>query len=122
MELSPTCWRILQFSSSHILLDLQDLIQKAFDFDDDHLYAFYMDGKKYSNDFYNSPKDIHGPYVNEVKIGGLDLYEGQSFLYLFDFGDEWELTIHLLKFTPGEKVGVPQIKEKFGEAPDQYSW
>lgn len=122
VKLSSSCWRILQFSSSHTLLDLHDLIQNAFDFDDDHLYAFYMDGKKYSKHYYNAPMDNHGPYVNEVKIGELDLYEGQSFLYLFDFGDEWEFNIHLLKITEGEEVGVPQIKEKFGEAPDQYNW
>ena len=122
VNLSSSCWRILQLSSSHTLLDLHDLIQKAFDFDDDHLYAFYMDGKKYSKHFYNAPMDNHGPYVNEVKIGELDLYEGQNFLYLFDFGDEWEFNIHLLKMIEGEEVGVAQIKEKFGKAPDQYSW
>ena len=122
VSLSSSCWRILQLSSSHTLLDLHDLIQKAFDFDEDHLYAFYMDGKKYSKHFYNAPMDNHGPYVNEVKIGELDLYERQNFLYLFDFGDEWEFNIHLLKMIEGEEVGVAQIKEKFGKAPDQYSW
>lgn len=122
VKLSSSCWRTLQFSSSHTLLDLHNLIQKAFDFDDDHLYAFYMDGNKYSKHYYNAPMDYHGPYVNEAKIGELNLYEGQSFLYLFDFGDEWEFNIHLLKITEGEEVRVPQIKEKFGEAPDQYNW
>nr|WP_239094277.1 plasmid pRiA4b ORF-3 family protein [Bacillus sp. B15-48] len=122
VKLSSSCWRILQFSSSHTLLDLHNLIQKAFDFDDDHLYAFYMDGIKFSKHFYNAPMDTHGPYVNEVKIGDLDLYEGQSFLYLFDFGYEWEFNINLLKISGEEDVGAPKIKEKLGEAPDQYRW
>lgn len=122
VSLSSSCWRILQLTSSHTLLDLHDLIQKAFGFHDDHLYAFYMDGKKYSKHFYNSPMDQQGPYVNEVKLGELDLYEGQSISYLFDFGDEWEFHIHLLKISEEEEAGGPQIKETFGEAPDQYGW
>ncbi|WP_374110617.1 IS1096 element passenger TnpR family protein [Neobacillus cucumis] len=66
-------WRRLLFPSGitfqkiiQAAFDLQ--IQRAFDFDDAHLYDFYMDGKKYSKRFYNSPMDIHGPFVNEVTI------------------------------------------------------
>ncbi len=122
VKLHQSCWRVLELSSSHTLLDLHNLIQLSFSFDDDHLYAFYMDGKKYSKHFYNAPYDSQGPYVDEVKIGDLNLYEGQSFLYLFDFGDEWEFNVQVKKITEGEEVAKARIKEEYGEAPDQYSW
>src|SRR5690554_4555957 len=36
--LEKECWRTIQLSGSHTLLDLHELIQRAFDFDDDHMY------------------------------------------------------------------------------------
>src|SRR5690606_22862211 len=108
--LNNWCWRTLELSESHTLLDLHTLIQEAFDFDDDHLYAFYMDGKRFSRNCYNSPMDSRGPFVHEKKIGELHLYEGQRFLYLFDFGDEWEFYIDVLKITEGKEISRPTIR------------
>ena len=122
VKLSSSCWRVLQLSSKHTLLDLHHLIQEAFQFDDDHLYAFYMDGKKYGKHYYNALMDHSGPYVNEAKIGDLYLYEGQGFLYLFDFGDEWEFDIQVVKIIEGETNAEQKVLKEHGEAPDQYGW
>lgn len=122
VKLSSSCWRKLQCSSNHTLLDLHNLIQEAFNFDDDHLYAFYMDGKRFGKSYYNSPMDFRGPYVDEINLGGLNLDEGQSFLYLFDFGDEWTFDVQVVAIIEGEDFSKPQIVEGFGEAPEQYSW
>jgi hypothetical protein len=97
---------------------LHDAIQKGFELFDDHLYAFYMDGKKFGKHFYNPPKDSIGPFVHEAQIGCLGLYEGQTFLYLYDFLDEWEFLIQLQEITEGEEVEEPLMKEKSGEVPD----
>ncbi|MGM0845081.1 MAG: IS1096 element passenger TnpR family protein [Bacillota bacterium] len=112
------CWITLILSSSHTLLDLNDAIQEHFDLFDDHFYAFYMDGKKFSKHFYHAPMDPAGPYVNEVQIGGLDLYEGQSFLYLYDFISEWEFRIQVQKITEEEEVEEPLLREKFIDDPE----
>jgi len=122
VALNNSCWRTIQLSEAHTLLDLHHLIQQAFDFDDDHLYAFYMNGKKFSKDYYNSPRDIEGPYVNNIKIGDLHLYEGQKFLYLFDFGTEWEFFITVLTVTEGKEGTQACIRQRKGESPDQYAW
>lgn len=73
--------------------DLHNSIHEAFGFDNDHMYSFFMDGEAWSNNRLTCPYDERGPYVNEVKIGELDLYEKQEFLYLFDFGDEWRFNV-----------------------------
>ncbi|WP_391206659.1 plasmid pRiA4b ORF-3 family protein [Psychrobacillus sp. L4] len=122
VKLNTSCWRTVQLSSFHTLLDLHKIIQRAFDFDDDHLYAFYMDNKEYSEHCYNAPMDFNGPYVNEIEIGNLNLYEGQSFLYLFDFGDEWKFDVQVLKITQGETMEEARIRKEHGASPDQYSW
>jgi hypothetical protein len=92
--------RTLQLDGAQTLFDLHREIQKAFDLFDDHLYSFYMDGKKYSKHCYNSPRDFAGPFVQEGKIGDLSLYEGKRFLYLYDFGAEWEFNIDVVRVVP----------------------
>lgn len=120
VSLSTSCSRTFQLSSSHTLLNLHELIQVSFELHDDHLYSFYMDGKKYSKDYYNSPKDAIGPFVNEMQIRSLQLMEGQRFLYLFDFGDEWEFDIEVLAISEGESILKPKVLDVKGTAPMQY--
>ncbi|WP_181444505.1 IS1096 element passenger TnpR family protein [Bacillus sp. 03113] len=120
VTLNNSCWCTVQLSESHTLLDLHELIQDALKFNDDHLYSFYMDGKKFSKNCYNSPMDSHGPFVNHVKIGSLHLYEGQRFLYLFDFGNEWEFYINVMKITEGIEGVSAIICDRKGDPPTQY--
>ncbi|WP_420825513.1 IS1096 element passenger TnpR family protein [Thermanaerosceptrum fracticalcis] len=68
-------------------------MQEAFRFNDDHLFAFFMDGKPWSRNAYWSKEDNHPPYVDNAVIGQLGLVRGKSFLYLFDFGDEWKFDV-----------------------------
>jgi len=119
----PGVWRKIQLSHLHTLLDLHNAIQDAFDFDDDHLYSFFMDAKRYSRNAYETPNCENGPYVDEVNIGELELYEGQRILYLFDYGDSWEFNIVLEKIDSNGPLPLnPKIVEKKGKAPKQYRY
>jgi hypothetical protein len=121
VSLDKDIWRKIMLSHKQTLLDLHLTIQKAFDFDNDHLYAFYMDGKRYSRQVYNSIMNGEGPYVDDAVIGELEIYQGQKILYLFDFGDSWKFEVELLKIiNDDELVEESQIVEIKGEAPDQY--
>jgi len=121
VSLRGSVWRRIEISADDTLLSLHRAIQDAFDFDDDHLYAFYMDGKRFSRVAFLSPDDEEGPHVNEVKIGELSLYVGQRILYLFDFGDEWHFQVRLEDIhTGGTKPQKPRIAEVKGKAPSQY--
>lgn len=64
----------------HTLEDLHHVIQKAFDFANDHLYSFFLDAKNYSKQSYHSPMSDDGPFADEVTIGEFRLYEGQRIL------------------------------------------
>lgn len=120
VALSGSCWRTIALHDSQTLLDLHTWIQRAFSFMDDHLYAFYMDGQPYSRNCYNAPSDNAGPYVDEVTIAELYLEEGQQFLYLFDFGDEWLFQVIVEKIYEGVDDCVPGIRKEKGNAPVQY--
>ena len=124
VSLAKTVWRMISTGFSNSLDDLHLAIQDAFDFDNDHLYSFFMDGRRYSRDRYESPNCEDGPYADEAIIGELGLYTGQKILYLFDYGDSWEFEVQLLKINEGEEpVKEPLVIDSKGEAPEQYpSW
>lgn len=121
--LEKEIWRKIKLSHKLTLEELHLYIQKAFDFDNDHLYSFFMDGKKYSKNAYHSSYRDEIPYANEAIIGELGLYKGQKILYLFDYGDSWEFIVQLVDINENEKVlKEPQITEIKGESPPQYEF
>lgn len=121
--LTPGIYRTMALGASATLEDLHGAIQDAFKFDDDHLYAFYMDGERYSDEAYNDPRGEEGPFASDVKLGELELTPGQRFLYLFDFGDNWEFWVTVLEINPEQpELAAPKIIDKKGKAPKQYRW
>ncbi len=121
VSVAPKVWRVLALSSKHTLDDLHHAIQRAFKFDDDHLYAFYMDNKWYSENRFESPHGGEGPFADEAELGTLGLSRNQHFIYHFDFGDDWRFDVQLLEIKTEEKLlKRPQILEEHGKPPEQY--
>jgi Plasmid pRiA4b ORF-3-like protein len=122
-SLDKKTYRTILIGGNDTFDDLHDAIQDAFDFDDDHLYAFFMDGKPWSRtgESYWSPMNDDGLMADEVKIGSAGLFEGKKFLYLFDFGDEWQFNIQVLSIKTDEKEPKKiETIESVGENPSQY--
>lgn len=117
-----SAWRKVALSSKHTMEDLHKVIIKAFEFDDDHLYSFFMDGTKWSSNCIVSPGDNSGdPNAAETTIGSVGLSSGHRFMYLFDYGDEWmfTITVEQIKETDSEPI-TPHIIEQYGNGPEQY--
>ena len=55
VSLDKDIWSKIQLSAQDTLHDLHNLIQKAFDFDNDHMYSFFMDGKPWSKNSFTCP-------------------------------------------------------------------
>lgn len=122
VSFSQGVWRKVVLDSHQTMDDLHGIIQTAFHFNDDHLYSFFMDGIKWSNDCIASPHDSSdNPNAAEVKIGDIGLEPGQKFLYLFDYGDEWSFVVEVedIKLNSRESFS-PYVKEEKGKAPAQY--
>jgi hypothetical protein len=116
-------WRTIAISSEDTLHHLHEVIQDAFRFDNDHLYAFYMDDRKWSDYKYEHPFSDEGPWATEVLIGDLDLLVNQSILYLFDFGDEWTFDVNLLEIRTDEPLlHKAKTTKRKGKSPEQYPY
>ena len=117
--------RTIAMPVSDTLDDLHLMIQRAFGFDNDHLYGFYLNLRDpYSGRQYFDPRTepgwADGYSSDETTLASLNLYEGQRFLYKFDFGDNWEFLITVARHLPDEKRAKARIVEKVGEVPAQY--
>lgn len=124
VSLGADCFREIAISGEAPLDDLHGAIQSAFKFDDDHLYAFYMDGRKrsFAGEIYLDPGNSEDGLPADVfRLGELGLYAGKEFLYLFDFGASWEFVLLVLDIEPGATMGGGfKLIRSVGKAPKQY--
>jgi hypothetical protein len=130
-------WRRIAMRDNQTLDDLHEAIYLAFDRDDEHMYSFYFPrpGQKGRAALRGAVEYTHpfnaadpGPFADKpaanakkTKLSALGLEPGRTFMYLFDFGDEWwhEITVEQTD-APDDKGRYPRIVEKKGDSPPQY--
>ena len=123
LESQKAVWRRIELRGDQTLHDLHEAIQDAFDWDDGHLYAFFLSGKAWDEDnAYESPHG-DGRSAARYRLEQLPLQSGKQVLYIFDFGDELRHLVKLEAVTPGgvqAKMEYPRITERHGASVPQY--
>ena len=121
VSLGTGCYRHIQISTSATLYKLHQVILNAFEFDDDHMHAFFMDNRRWSQrDYYVSSKGEPADRLSKrYSLQKAGLAQGKKFLYLFDFGDEWVFQCKVLRETE-ERTDIPGVIRSVGQAPAQY--
>ncbi|MFN2468958.1 MAG: plasmid pRiA4b ORF-3 family protein [Gaiellaceae bacterium] len=117
--------RKLAVRGDETLADLHQLLQLAFDWDDDHLYSFWLSGTFWdsqSGSEYTCPSPWleRGQRTARVRLDRLGLRTGQKIAYVFDFGDEWRVRLTLVEIRAADAEPCPPILVSRGEAPPQY--
>ncbi|WP_194841058.1 plasmid pRiA4b ORF-3 family protein [Sporosarcina cascadiensis] len=115
-------WRKMVLPGNLTMHKLHECIVNSFDFDDDHLYSFFMDNQLWSRNCIASPLDDFGhPDASKVRIDSLGLLPGQQFLYLYDYGDEWTFEILMERIDETDNsITSPFISASKGKSPAQY--
>lgn len=126
--------RTIAVRADQTLVDVHDALQSAFGWDDDHLYSFWLkgtfwarDGSEYTHPFHAEQPNPLGPFAigpaprsATARLDRLRLSKGQRIAYLFDFGDEWRVTLTVRDVTTDDGLSYPRLVEATGEAPPQY--
>ncbi len=119
--------RVIEISEETNLFDLHLYIQEIIEFDNDHLFEFFVgkNWRKRERVFANEDEFNSGDGNTEgldVKLNEVYPLEGSKLYYYFDFGDSW-----IFKINKGKKkkyiekgVDYPRIIESEGENPEQY--
>lgn len=129
VSLGTGCYRHIKIDADSALSQFSSAILDAFGFDDDHMHAFFMDNRAWSQypeacywsdpDDEDEMEDNVNPSTDEVSLRDLQLADGQKFLYVFDFGDDWRFSCRVLKILD-EQTKEPQVVRSVGDAPEQY--
>lgn len=97
---SPPIWRRVQVPGYATLSQLHRIIQKVFYWSDTHLHGFRIRNMAYG---VPSAEDVW-PVINEKRavLAEVIRQEKKRFLYMYDFGDNWEHDILVEKILPLE--------------------
>jgi hypothetical protein len=116
--------RVIAVRDDLTLVDLHYALQSAFGWDDDHLYAFWLDDQFWTaaGEHYTRPCAADGPSRSAaVRIDRLGLAEGRRVAYVFDFGDEWRVRLRVQSVIADDGLPSPRLLRADGQAPPQYA-
>jgi len=123
------CVRMIEIESSASFLQLHEAIQDAVDFDNDHLFQFYLGRHpgQHAHTIGGEPSwNGYNPVNRYRKIsisGTWPLPTGYKLFYLFDFGDQWIFQINKTRHKDKiAQLGIvyPRVIETKGKNPEQY--
>ncbi len=95
----PAVWRRTQVPAQFTMYRLHKVIQAVFGWQNSHLFQFSPAG-------WNSHPQISFPYpdieeevtdARKIKLKDVFTEEGQTYVYIYDFGDNWEHVITVEK-------------------------
>jgi hypothetical protein len=117
----------IEIDSSETLFDLHLAILDAIDFDNDHMYMFYIakSPKAYSESIkFTDSCDEDERSIFDTTIAQIfPLETGKKFFYHFDFGDNWMFEISKSRKAEKELVKgetYPRLVSETGKKPVQY--
>jgi hypothetical protein len=129
-----TISRNIEIEGTDTLYDLHLEMQRAFNWDNDHMFSFFMSNQIWDkqSEYKANPLGEHmvssfgdtSKPAGETEIGDLSLQKGSSFKYLFDFGDEIIHSIEVVEVYENDDpdASFPRLVKSVGKAPPQYEW
>jgi len=123
------CIRLIEIDSTASILDLHFAIQQAVDFDNSHMFEFFVGRTPRNRTIFvgGEPNwDTFDPFRKYENVSLSEVFplpSGMKLFYLFDFGDSWMFQI--TKSPKKDKKANPDIKypkvvHAKGENPEQY--
>ncbi len=107
-DVMPPVWRRIQIGENVTLEELHRVLQIALGWQDCHLHEFTIGKRAYGVPDLDDPMSGH-TVVDErrTRLSEVGLRVGESFRYLYDFGDGWEHDVLL------EAIVMPEPEGKY---------
>jgi len=119
----PTVYRVVQVKGDILLSQLHCVIQKLFNWDNEHLYEFEFRKKRYGLSY-----DDDNFFEEKIKLSAekfslidLKVRKNSKLYYVYDFGDNWEIEVKIEKllYLPMSEIKTPKFKEWKNIAPPE---
>lgn len=114
-DIEPPIWRRLDVPLTTTLSELHHILQAAMGWTDSHLHQFEIGGLRYGDvEVLNQDRfegDAQAFEASEVRLRDFQFRydDGLSFVYVYDFGDDWRHTVQiekLLAMKPAPKTAT----------------
>ncbi len=115
--------RTIEVREDQTLADLHEGLREAFQWADDHLYSFWLDGRFWGSRSteYTAPVEPDEDVATaDVVLSELGLKSGAEIAYVFDFGDNWRVSLRLAGRADDDGARYPRVVAAEGDAPPQY--
>ena len=126
-QLAGTPYRILAIPGGFTLYNLAEAIVDSFDFYFDHAFGFYNNIQRWTRStegyelFADIGEESHFKGVKRTKISKVFDKVRKKMLFLFDYGDQWNFIVELIRIeSPEDGAEYPLVVESVGIAPRQY--
>lgn len=100
LEIKPPIWRRIQVPASIKLCCLHSAIQVAMGWTDSHLHQFDKDGAHWGVPESDHYGDLNLIDESKTRLADVLKAEGDSLVYQYDFGDNWEHRVALEGIAP----------------------
>ena len=121
-EESEEWYRMIEIDSESDLEVLHLAIQDSIDFDNDHMYEFFIADSIRSSKKQRFDDENEGLW--NYSVGELfPLPKHKKLFYLFDYGDSWYFRITKPRKNPTQKESggeYPRVIKQVGKNPEQY--
>jgi len=133
-EIETEVSRTILMEGNDTLYDFHLRIQRAFNWDNDHMFSFYLSNKlsDRASEYSANPIGEHlvSMYGKPAKsaydgqLRDLGLSKGKKFLYLFDYRDELlhSVTVEEIREKKSDDKNLAKIINRIGDAPPQYDY
>ena len=122
LESDPLVWRRIVVPGDYTFYQLHKAIQGAFGWENSHLFQFSQSG--FSDKIcYGFPGEDIGPETVTIdaqttKVNKILKKEGQTYCYIYDFGDNWEHRLTLEKIV-AKDMTAPYCLDGAGACPPE---
>jgi hypothetical protein len=127
-EEDDSIYRDVAIKHTQTFLQLQQVILKAYEFDNKHQATFYRSndnwqrGREISLAQYDKPYKVAPLLMENTPIGTEIKDPNQKFVYVYDFVKNWTFLVELIGVSKEEssKIEYPAMVKSEGIAPSQY--
>lgn len=106
----PPIWRRLELRSDLTLDRVHDILQTVFGWWNIHLHMFTLGGSAFQRQVQNflcpfdvDEREVSGTPESEVRLDETVQEVGDKLFYVYDYGDDWGLTLRLEEVLPREE-------------------
>ena len=109
-DINPVIWRTFQIDQTETFFDLHEILQIVMGWENAHLFEFQIKERKIGllpdeDEMWDTDASLEDS--ESILMLDMNLKEGDSFHYIYDFGDNWKHLLTVEKVLADDETNCP---------------